>query len=136
MASYSQTLRILIVEDHPTMREVLAGVLNDLPGVTVAGEAATGAEALESCRNQTFDLVLLDTRLPDMNGTEVIRALREKDTSGIKILGMSVKDDAYDRAPILRAGADAFVSKLNGLDPLHDAVQQFLPSKNGDPKSR
>ena len=136
MASYSQTLRILIVEDHPTMREVLAGVLNDLPGVTVAGEAATGAEALESCRNQTFDLVLLDTRLPDMNGTEVIRALREKDTSGIKILGMSVKDDAYDRAPILRAGADAFVSKLNGLDPLVDAVREFLPSKNGGPKSR
>jgi len=136
MASYSQTLRILIVEDHPTMREVLAGVLNDLPGVTVAGEAATGAEALESCRNQTFDLVLLDTRLPDMNGTEVIRALREKDTSGIKILGMSVKDDAYDRAPILRAGADAFVSKLNGLDPLVDAVREFLPSKDGGPKTR
>lgn len=135
MTSNSQKLRILLVEDHPTMRGVLVRALEELPEVTVAGEAATGAEALEFCRKQTFDLVLLDTRLPDMNGTEVIRALRKEDTSGIKILGMSVKDDAFDREPILRAGADAFVSKLDGLYPLYDAVRAFLPSKDGGSES-
>jgi two-component system response regulator AlgR len=72
-------LRILIVDDEPPARERLGRMLCELPGVTVVGEAANGAEALEACARMLPDVVLLDIRMPGMDGIEAARHLNALD---------------------------------------------------------
>jgi len=68
-------LRVLIVDDEPPARERLGRMLADLPDVTVVGEAGNGAEALEACGRLLPDIVLLDIRMPGMDGIEAARHL-------------------------------------------------------------
>ncbi len=128
MNSDSKKWRILIVEDHRILRKTLRMVLEDIPEIVVAGEAETGAEAIKACRTDTFHLVLLDLRLPDISGPEVARILKARD-AGIKILGLSVQDDDVFRQQMLDAGADAFASKLDGGESLIKAIQALTSRK-------
>jgi two-component system response regulator AlgR len=72
-------LRVLIVDDEPPARERLGRMLCELPGVAVVGEAANGAEALEACARMLPDVVLLDIRMPGMDGIEAARHLNALD---------------------------------------------------------
>src|SRR3982075_632962 len=68
-------MRVLLVDDHELVRAGLRTMLGGDPGIAVVGDADTGAAALAQARDLTPDLVLLDARLPDMNGDEVCRRL-------------------------------------------------------------
>ena len=68
-------MRILIVDDEPLARARLRGLLSDLPGVELAGEAGDGEAALRACDRHRPDLVMLDIRMPGMDGMEVARRL-------------------------------------------------------------
>lgn len=69
-------MRILIVDDEPLARSVLVELLSEIPGVAVAGEAATSAEALELISTRSPDLLLLDIQMPGMDGLALARCLR------------------------------------------------------------
>lgn len=69
-------MRILIVDDEPLARSVLVELLSEIPGVAVAGEAATSAEALELISSHSPDLLLLDIQMPGMDGLALARSLR------------------------------------------------------------
>lgn len=69
-------MRILIVDDEPLARSVLAELLSEIPGLAVAGEAATSAEALELISTRSPDLLLLDIQMPGMDGLALARSLR------------------------------------------------------------
>ncbi len=71
-------LRVVVVEDEPLAAERLVSLLDEMPGVEVAAVAATGAEAIRRIEACTPDLVFLDVALPDINGFEVLRALRRR----------------------------------------------------------
>jgi len=70
-----EPLRVLIVDDEPPARERLRCLLEEIPDVSVAGEAANGREALELCASLDPDVVLLDVRMPGMDGIEAARHL-------------------------------------------------------------
>ena len=104
------TIRVLLVDDHRMVREALCEVLRKIPDVEVAGEAGSAAEALELARHLTPDVIVLDIRLPDVNGIEVAARLRDAG-SAAKIVALSAFADKRFVTAMLRSGASAFVTK-------------------------
>ncbi len=125
MDSSSKKLRILIVDDHAMMRDSLRLILNDMADMAVAEEAGTGAQTLELCRKQSFDVILLDHRLPDMTGQEVARRIKELGTK-TKIVAISMNDDERVRQEMLSAGADIFAAKTDALKMLPDLIRKSI----------
>lgn len=106
--------RVLVVDDDRSIRRVLRAVLSTHAySVT---EAANGREALESMQNDPPDLVILDLGLPDMDGLEVTRQVREWSSTPIIIL--SVREDESSKVAALDSGADDYLSKPFGTGEL------------------
>jgi DNA-binding NarL/FixJ family response regulator len=117
--------RLLIVDDHPMMRQGLAQLINDEPDLAVQGEAHTAKQALESMAAQKPDLVLLDLSLPDKNGLELIKDISVLHP-GVAILTVSMHDEALYAERVLRAGARGYIMKQEGGKRLLAAIRQVL----------
>jgi two-component system, NarL family, response regulator len=103
-------IRILIVDDHPVMCSGLSNMLSSQDGVTVVGTCGTGAEALKMVGTHTPDLVLLDVRMPGMDGIAVLQALQSfKVAPRVVMLTSYEQDELIYRA--IRAGAQGYVLK-------------------------
>jgi two-component system NarL family response regulator len=104
------TIRVLIVEDHRMVREALCEVLKKVPDIEVVGEAGDAREALAQAAALVPDVVVLDIRLPDLNGVEVAARLRDAG-GGAKIVALSAFADKRFVTAMLRSGASAYVTK-------------------------
>lgn len=112
-------IRVLIVDDQEAFRSAARLVVEMTDGFEVVGEAADGAAALELARTLAPQLVLLDMRLPVLDGVEVTRRL-SRDHPEIRVLALSTHEE-YERGA-LAAGAVAFVTKASfGPDAIHAA---------------
>lgn len=109
----SQT-HVLVVDDEAQIRRLLSVSLAN-SGFQVA-TAATGAEAIERLGKESFDLILLDLGLPDADGVQVCRDIRE--WSNVPIIVVSVREGEADKVAALNAGADDYVSKPFGIEEL------------------
>jgi CheY-like chemotaxis protein len=99
--------QILVVEDHPFVGEILTALLTLFDHPSHAG---SGKEALKQIKQKRPDIILLDLRLPDMNGLELARLLRQNETTkSIRILAMS--GSPMERRNWLQAGCDDFILK-------------------------
>ena len=125
MTSDKMKLRILLVDDHAVLRQSIRMMLEDLPDMGVAGEADSGAAAIEACRSNDYDVVLLDVRLPDSTGQEVARKLKAL-SSEMKIIALSMRDEEIVRQEMYRAGADGFVSKADGAGALIEKIRECI----------
>lgn len=122
MASAADRIvRILIVDDHPMVREGLRSMLGG-DGVTIAGEAASGAEALSRAGEGDIDVVLLDLELPDMDGLTVLRRLREGDARLPVLIVTMHQDPALVRRAV-EAGASGYVLKGIGRSELLASIR-------------
>jgi two-component system response regulator DevR len=103
-------VRVFLVDDHEVVRRGVAEVLEDDPGITVAGEAGSVAEALVRVPAVRPDVVLIDMRLPDGDGAELCRGLRDS-VPGLRCLVLTsyAEQEALDAA--VRAGASGFLLK-------------------------
>ena len=117
--------RVLIVDDHPMMRQGLAQLIDNEPDLRVGGEADTAGAALDLVIRQKFDLVLLDVSLPDKNGLEVIKDIRAQKPD-LAILVVSMHDEALYAERVLRAGARGYLMKQEGGKKLLAAMRQVL----------
>lgn len=108
--SGTQRLRILIVDDHPAVREGLEQFLAAQKDMVVVGCAGDGLEAVALIHQLRPDVTLLDWRLPGLNGLEVIQTIRQRTHHGIFILMTSFQGDK-SVAQALKAGANAFLFK-------------------------
>jgi two-component system KDP operon response regulator KdpE len=115
MTAGSGPLRILIVDDEPAILRFLRVGLGS-HGYLVA-EAANGQSALDAVRQRTADLVVLDLGLPDIDGLEVIRRIRDAG-SAVPIIVLSSRDDEAAKVAALDLGADDYVTKPFGIDEL------------------
>ncbi len=104
----NQTLSILIVDDHPAMCKTLKDILED-EGYTVT-TASSGEAALQVCEQQTFDVILMDVRMPDLNGVEVYRRLKNC-AVGSRVIMMSAYSVEDLKKEALKEGAIAFLQK-------------------------
>ena len=118
----SAPLRLLIVDDHPVVRDGLRGVFSTEPGFEVVGEAGDGAEALVLAASLVPDVVLMDLRMPRMDGVTAIRALAEQGSSA-RVLVLTTYDTDSDVLPAIRAGATGYLLKDSAREDLYRAVR-------------
>jgi DNA-binding NarL/FixJ family response regulator len=113
---------MIIVDDHPVVRDGLRGIFAGDDAFEVVGEAADGPEALVVARQTNPDVVLMDLRMPKMSGAEVIRRLREQ-TPGIRVLVLTTFDNDADVLPTIEQGATGYLLKDTPRADLRRAVQ-------------
>jgi two-component system NarL family response regulator len=104
------TIRVLLIEDHRMVREALCEVLQKVPDIEVVGEAGDAREGLKLAIELAPDVVVLDIRLPDLNGIEVAARLRDAGSSA-KLVALSAFADKRFVTAMLRSGASAYVTK-------------------------
>ncbi len=115
-------IRILIIDDHPVVREGLAGMLAGQPDFVVAGEAKDGAEAVEMDARLLPDVLLMDLRMPGMDGVAAIEAIREKRPSA-NILVLTTYDSDADIVRAIEAGATGYLLKDTPREDLFRAIR-------------
>jgi DNA-binding NarL/FixJ family response regulator len=114
-------IRVLIVDDHAVVREGLAAMIRVEPDMMVAAQASNGQEALELFRAHRPDVAILDLRLPDKSGVEVISAIC-RDFPHARILVLTVYDGDEDIYLALQAGARGYLLKETLRDQLIQAI--------------
>lgn len=115
-------IRIIVVDDHPVVRDGLREIFSADEAFEVVGEAADGPEALALARQTDPDLVLMDLRMPKMSGAELIRRLREQ-TPGINVLVLTTFDNDDDVLPAIDEGATGYLLKDTPRAQLLSAAQ-------------
>lgn len=105
-----ETLRLLIVDDHPVVRDGLRAMLATQPDFAVVGEAGTGAEALAAAARLRPDVVLMDLEMPGLDGVEAIRRLRQADAS-VQVVVLTAFDTDERIVAAVQAGAQGYLLK-------------------------
>ena len=116
---------LLLVDDHPMMRRALRQLLELEDDLRVIGEAGNGLEALQQVASLQPQLVLLDNNMPEMNGVETLKRLRELNFTG-KIVLFTVSDDEADVRDAMRYGADGYLLKDMEPEKLIDQLRAVL----------
>ncbi|WP_269857343.1 response regulator [Streptomyces sp. RPT161] len=115
-------VRLLIADDHPVVRDGLRGMFAGDPGFEVVAEAADGAEAVALAERLGPDVVLMDLRMPRLDGVSAIRAMAERRVPA-RVLVLTTYDTDSDVLPAVKAGATGYLLKDTARDELVRAVR-------------
>ena len=118
-------IRVLLVEDNDVYRSSLELLLGLQAGLEVVGALASGAEAADASRRLRPDVVVMDYRLPGLDGAAATRAVIE--ASGAAVVCLTAEATADEREEILRAGAVGLVEKGGTVDGLADTIRAAAP---------
>jgi DNA-binding NarL/FixJ family response regulator len=112
---------MVVVDDHALFRRGLVGLLEEMPGFTVVGQAGDGVQALPVIEQHRPDVVLLDLNMPNMDGIATLRAIRERRLSA-RVLMLTISQDDADLLDAIRAGADGYLLKNTDPEDLRRAI--------------
>ena len=115
-------IRVLVVDDHALFRHGLLQVLGTEPDLEVVGEARDGIEAIEQAAELLPDVVLMDVKMPTVNGIEAARRIRAAQPS-VRVLMLTESEDEEDLYAALRAGATGYLLKEVGIDEIGGAIR-------------
>jgi DNA-binding NarL/FixJ family response regulator len=114
-------IRVLIADDHTVVRDGLAAVLARRPDITVVGEASNGIEAVEKAAQLRPDVILMDLRMPEMDGAEAMRRIRQRDPD-VRFLVLTTFDNDEYIFEAIQAGAKGYLLKDASREDLFRAV--------------
>jgi DNA-binding NarL/FixJ family response regulator len=120
--------RVLVVDDHSLLRTGVANIINHEPDLEVVAEAVNGRDAVEAFGAHHPDVVLMDLRMPEMEGVEAVRRIRELDPHA-RVVVLTTYDADEDIARALQAGAKAFILKDIAADALVACIRDVLAGK-------
>ena len=120
--------RVLLVDDHALLRTGVANIINQEPDLRVVAEAGNGAEAVAAYERFHPDVTLLDLRMPEMEGVEAVRRIRERDPRA-RVIVLTTYDTDDEIARALKAGAKAYVLKDISADDLVTCIRDVLAGK-------
>jgi len=118
-------VKILIVDDDSLIRKSLSVILSCEADTVVCGTAQDGAEAITMCRENQPDIVLMDIRMPGMDGIAATRAIK-KDHPGVRIMMLTTFDDKPNIQQALAAGADGYLLKTDDLSDIANKLRVFV----------
>ena len=116
--------RVLLVDDDYLILEVLTRLLNDYPDVEVVGQAVTGDEAISRAQSLQPHIVIMDIRMPKMDGITAAREIKSKYPE-VHILGLTELAHGYHAEAMLRAVALAVYQKSNSFEELYPAIRRI-----------
>ena len=124
-APASATRKVLIVDDHPLIRQGIGAVVNGQSDLEICGEAESAAEALRAIADETPDVAVVDLTLKESSGLELIKDIRIRHPD-VKILVLSMRDEGYYAERTLRAGAMGYVTKEEGPRKVLEGIRKIL----------
>jgi DNA-binding NarL/FixJ family response regulator len=125
-------IKIFSVDDHPLLRDGISALVNNQPDMVVAGEAATGAEALQLFKLLQPDVTLLDLRLPDMSGIDILIAIRTEFPDA-RIIMLTTFEGDVEIHRALQAGARGYLLKNMPPSELLEVIRQVHAGKKRIP---
>jgi DNA-binding NarL/FixJ family response regulator len=120
--STKRSIRLLIVDDHPVVRDGLSGIFAGDPDFEVVGQAANGVEAVTQAQELQADVVLMDLRMPEMGGVEAIKQLRKR-TPSAHVIVLTTYDTDNEVLSAIEAGATGYLLKDAPREDLIRAVR-------------
>lgn len=118
------SIRVLLADDHPPLREGLASILSSQPDIEIVAEAGTGSEALALSAKVAVDVFVLDLRMPGGDGLQTIAELIKRDPAS-RILVLTTYDNEEDIFNALEAGAKGYLLKDTNRAEIIDAVRRI-----------
>jgi len=115
-------IRVMLVDDHEFMRETLQSIINSQPDLTVAAQANSGPTALEVIGDVKPDVVLMDGSMPEMNGIEATRRLKQL-APKVKIIGLSLYEQSTYLEEMVAVGASGYLLKTSRPENVIEAVR-------------
>lgn len=128
----TDSIRILIVDDHHIVRQGLAALLKTVPGFAVAAEASDGEQAVDLFRKHQPDVVLMDLRLPKLNGVAAIERIRAEFPAA-RVIVLTTFDGDEDIYRAMQAGARGYLLKGMDLNELTEAIRTVHAGKSRIP---
>jgi len=132
----SKTIRILVADDHPIVRQGLVSILNDQPDMSVVAEVSNGQQAIEQFRLHQPDVAILDLQMPEVGGVEAIRAIRSEFPDAAIVM-FSIYETDEDIYQGLRAGGKAYLLKDTPCAEMLEVIrvvsegQRYVPTEIG-----
>lgn len=120
----SSEIKVLIVDDHELFRRGLCAVLEEEPGFVLIGEAINGPQAVQVCKQQQPDVVLMDIHMPGGNGVEALQEIKQ--TTNARVLMLTVSENDQDLLTAIEAGADGYLLKNIKPDQLFSAIRSVV----------
>ncbi len=115
-------IRLVIVDDHPVVRDGLRGMLESQPDFEVVGEASDGEEAVRITNKVKPEIVLMDLRMPEMDGVTALREIKASNPQ-VQVLVLTTYDSDADILPAIEAGASGYLLKDSSREELYTAIR-------------
>lgn len=125
MVDKTQTIRVLLTDDHPVVRAGIRAELERLPGVTVVAEASDGREAVDLVKEHKPDVVFMDISMRGLNGLEATARVT-KEVPGVRVIVLSVHQNEEYFWGALKAGASGYLLKNSATRELSAALQRVV----------
>jgi YesN/AraC family two-component response regulator len=124
-------IKVFIADDSRIVREHLVTMLDELAGIEIVGQAESGAEAIQGIRNLQPDVVILDIRMPDGSGVDVLQNIKQDEAAPLVIILTNYPYPGY-RQRCLQAGADFFLDKSTEFDQIPKLFEQLKQDVGSD----
>jgi DNA-binding NarL/FixJ family response regulator len=128
----SNLLRVMSIDDHPLIREGIATIINNQPDMTLVASVASGGEGIKSFHDLQPDVTLVDLRLPDLSGIEVIIAIRAQHP-GARLIVLTTFEGDVEIQRALKAGATGYLLKNMPAKQIVDTIRAVHAGKRGIP---
>ncbi|HEY7401712.1 MAG TPA: response regulator transcription factor [Actinomycetota bacterium] len=128
------TVRVLVVDDHPTFRKALTSALDLVDGFEVAGEAGGGVAACQEAEQVDADIVLMDLSMPDLSGIDAMREIH-RTKPNLPVVILTAHADPGVEREAREAGASGFLAKGVGLDDLVIVLEEVAEGETKGPRS-